>query len=98
MESTVMSGTPVHSTIREGMAGTRIRAIRGILNGTVNSILSAMATGHDYTEGLAQAQAQGYAESDPTDDVERADTVAKTLILAPAGFGRALFPEHLVRR
>src|SRR5260370_15927353 len=98
MESTVMSGTPVLSTIREGMAGTRIRAIRGILNGTVNSILSAMATGHDYTEGLAQAQAQGYAEADPTDDVEGDDTVAKTLILAAAVFGRPLAPEQVVRR
>jgi len=98
MESTVMSGTPVLSTIREGMAGTRIRAIRGILNGTVNSILSAMATGHDYAEGLAQAQAQGYDETDPTDDVEGDDTVAKTLILAAAVFGRALVPEQVVRR
>src|SRR5947207_6690484 len=98
MESTVMSGTPVLSTIREGMAGTRIRAIRGILNGTVNSILSTMAMGHDYAEGLAQAQAQGYAEADPTDDVEGDDTVAKTLILAAAAFGRALTPEQVVRR
>src|SRR2546428_301313 len=98
MESTIMSGTPVLSPIREGMAGTRIRAIRGILNGTVNSILSAMATGHDYAEALAQAQAQGYAEADPTDDVEGDDTVAKTLILAAAVFGRALAPEQVVRR
>ena len=97
MESTVMSGTPVLSTIREGMAGTRIRAIRGILNGTVNSILSAMATGRDYAEALAQAQAQGYAEADPTDDVEGDDTVAKTLILAAAVFGRALAPEQVER-
>ena len=59
MESTVMSGTPVLSTIREGMAGSRNCALRGMLNGTVNFILSAMATGHDYAEGLAQAQAQG---------------------------------------
>jgi len=98
MESTVMSGTPVLSTIREGMAGTRIRAIRGILNGTVNSILSTMAMGHDYAEGLAQAQAQGYAEADPTDDVEGDDTVAKTLILAAVVFSRALTPEQVVRR
>jgi len=76
MESTVMSGTPVLSTIREGMAGTRIRAIRGLLNGTANSILSAMALGHDFAEALAQAQ--GYAEADPTDDVEGDDSVAKT--------------------
>ena len=98
MESTVMSGTPVLSTIREGMAGTRIRALRGILNGTVNSILSAMVMDHDYAEALAQAQAQGYAEADPVDDVEGDDTVAKTLILAATVFARALTPEQVVRR
>lgn len=97
MESTVMSGTPVLSTIREGMAGTRIRAIRGILNGTANFILSAMAMGQDYAEALAQAQAQGYAEADPTDDVEGDDAVAKTLILAAVIFGHALAPEQVVR-
>jgi homoserine dehydrogenase len=97
MESTVMSGTPVLSTMREGMAGTNIRAIRGILNSTTNFILSAMATGCDYPEALAQAQAQGYAESDPSDDVEGDDAVAKTLILAAAVFGRALAPSQVVR-
>jgi homoserine dehydrogenase len=97
MESTVMSGTPVLSTIREGMAGTRIRAIRGILNGTANFILSAMARGSDYAEALAQAQALGYAEADPTDDVEGDDAVAKTLILAAVVFGRALAPSQVVR-
>jgi homoserine dehydrogenase len=98
MESTVMSGTPVLSTIREGMAGTRIRAIRGLLNGTVNSILSSMALGHGYAEALIQAQALGYAEADPTDDVEGDDTVAKTLILAAVVFGRALTPGQVVRQ
>jgi homoserine dehydrogenase len=98
MESTVMSGTPVLSTIREGMAGTRIRAIRGILNGTANYILSAMALGHGYAEALAQTQALGYAEADPTDDVEGDDPVAKTLILAAVVFGRALTPEQVVRQ
>jgi homoserine dehydrogenase len=97
MESTVMSGTPVLSTLREGMAGTRIRAIRGILNGTANYILSAMAMGLGYAEALAEAQALGYAEADPTDDVEGDDAVAKTLILAAAVFGRALTPEQVVR-
>jgi len=95
MESTVMSGTPVLSTIREGMAGTRIRAIRGILNGTANSILSAMAQGQGYAEGLAEAQAQGYAEADPTDDVEGYDTVAKTLILAVSRLVVRLSPSKL---
>jgi homoserine dehydrogenase len=98
MESTVMSGTPVLSTIREGMAGTRIRALRGILNGTANSILSAMARGSDYAEALAQAQALGYAEADPTDDVEGDDAVAKTLILAAVAFGRALVPSQVARQ
>ena len=97
MESTVMSGTPVLSTIREGMAGARIRALRGILNGTANYILTAMTLGRTYAEALAQAQAQGYAEADPTDDVEGDDTVAKTLILAAAVFGRALAPAQVVR-
>jgi homoserine dehydrogenase len=97
MESTVMSGTPVLSTIREGMAGTRIRALRGILNGTANYILSAMAQGQDYAEALAQAQVLGYAEADPTDDVEGDDTVAKTLILATAVFGRVLVPSQVAR-
>ncbi len=97
MESTVMSGTPVLSTIREGMAGTSIRALRGILNGTANSILSAMALGHTYAEALTQAQAQGFAEADPTDDVEGDDTVAKTLILAAVAFGRALAPSQVMR-
>lgn len=97
MESTVMSGAPVLSTIREGMAGTRIRAIRGILNGTANYILTAMAQGQSYTQALAEAQARGYAEADPTDDVAGYDTVAKTLILAAVAFGRALTPGQVVR-
>lgn len=98
MESTVMAGTPILSTIREGLAGCRIRAIRGILNGTTNYILSAMASGRGYDEVLAEAQAQGYAEADPTADVEGYDVVAKTLILATFAFGHSLKPEQVIRR
>ena len=98
MESTVMAGTPVISTIREGMAGARIFAIRGILNGTTNYILSAMSEGRDYGEGLADAQSKGYAETDPTADVEGYDAVAKTLILAALVFGHTLKPEQVVRK
>src|SRR5947209_3739010 len=97
MEATVMAGTPVLSTIREGMAGANVTAIRGILNGTTNYILSAMATGRDYAEALAEAQAQGYAEADPTADVEGYDAVAKTLILAALVFGRPLTPDQVLR-
>ncbi len=97
MESTVMAGTPVLSSVLEGMAGARVRALRGILNGTTNYILSAMTAGRDYAEVLAEAQAQGYAEADPTADVEGYDAVAKTLILAALVFGHTLKPEQVTR-
>jgi homoserine dehydrogenase len=98
MEATVMAGTPVLSTISEGMAGAKVRSIRGILNGTTNYILSAMASGRDYADVLAEAQAQGYAEADPTADVEGYDAVAKTLILAAVVFGHSLKPEQVARK
>ena len=97
LESTVMAGTPVISTIREGMAASSITAIRGILNGTTNYILSSMTAGRDYAEALAEAQAQGYAEADPTADVEGYDAVAKTLILSALFFGQQLKPEQVIR-
>jgi homoserine dehydrogenase len=98
MEATVMAGTPIISTIREGMAGASVHALRGILNGTTNYILSAMADGRDYAGVLADAQAQGYAETDPTADVEGYDALAKTLILATLVFGHPLKPEQVIRQ
>ncbi len=98
MESTVMAGTPVISTIREGMAGASVHALRGILNGTTNYILTAMAAGQSYAGALADAQARGYAETDPTADVEGHDAVAKTLILAALVFGRSLKPGDVIRQ
>ncbi len=98
MESAVMAGTPVISTIREGMAGASITSVRGILNGTTNYILSAMASGRDYAEVLADAQAQGYAETDPTADVEGYDAVAKTMILAALVFNHPLRVEQVERQ
>jgi len=93
-----MSGTPVLSTIREGLAGTRVLGVRGILNGTANHILTLMAEGREYATALAEAQAQGYAEPDPTDDVEGHDVVAKVRILAAATFGQALTSDQVIRR
>src|SRR5258708_7907967 len=92
MEATVMAGTPVISTIREGMAGAQISAIRGILNGTTNYILSAMAAGRDHAEVLTEA------EADPAADVEGYDALAKTLILAAVVFGQPLKPEQVARQ
>lgn len=90
LESTVMAGTPVLNMIREGLAGSNILAMRGILNGTTNYILSAMMNGHSYQETLAEAQAAGYAEADPTADVEGFDALAKVLILAATVFKHPL--------
>jgi homoserine dehydrogenase len=98
MESTVMSGTPVLGTIREGLAGARVLSVRGILNGTANHILTSMAEGLDYAAALADAQARGYAEPDPTDDVEGHDVVAKTRILAAVAFGRGLSLDQVAVR
>ncbi len=98
MESSVMAGTPVLSTIREGMAGAKVTAIRGILNGTTNYILTAMSSGQSYADALAEAQAKGYAESDPTADVEGFDAVAKTMILAALVFDHPLTVEQVQRQ
>jgi homoserine dehydrogenase len=98
MESTVMAGTPVLSTIQAGIAGAQVYSIRGILNGTTNYILSAMAQGRNSADVLAEAQAQGYAEADPTADVEGYDVVAKTLILSSLVFDCSLKPGQVMRR
>lgn len=98
VEATVMAGTPVISTIREGLAGAKIQAVRGILNGTTNYILSAMTAGRDYRDVLAEAQSLGYAESDPTADVEGYDAIAKTLILAALAFGEPMRVEQVQRQ
>jgi homoserine dehydrogenase len=98
MESTVMSGTPVLSTVREGLAGARVTGLRGILNGTANHILTRMAEGLDYPAALADAQARGYAEPDPSDDVDAHDVVAKARILAAVAFGEAVGLGQVARR
>ena len=96
MESTVMSGTPVLSTLQEGLAGARVVALRGILNGTANHILTRMAEDLDYPAALADAQARGYAEPDSSDDVEGHDVVAKARILAAVAFSRTVTLDQVV--
>ena len=97
-ESTVMSGTPVLSTFVEGLAGATPLALRGLLNATANFILTRMAEGTPYEAALAEAQAAGLAERDPTDDVEGNDTVAKLMILSALVFGRQLRREDVACR
>jgi homoserine dehydrogenase len=97
-ESTVMSGTPVLSTLVDGLAGTSPTRVRGILNATANFILTAMETGTSYEAALADAQATGLAERDPSADVDGYDSTAKTMILAGLLFGRQIPFDDVVRR
>jgi homoserine dehydrogenase len=89
-EAAVMAGTPNMRLALQALAGATITEARGILNGTTNYILTQMEGGMSYPHALAQAQALGYAEADPTADVDGWDAASKVLILAAALFGRQL--------
>lgn len=89
-EATVMAGTPSIRLAQSALAGCEIREARGILNGTTNYILTEMERGMAYNAALAQAQALGYAEADPSGDVDGWDAAAKALIIARAVFGTPL--------
>lgn len=90
IEGTVMSGTPVLNLTEGPLAGCSISAARGILNGTTNYILTQMEEGMAYEEALKKAQELGYAEADPTGDVEGYDARGKVTILANVVMGTAL--------
>ena len=81
-EGAVMSGSPVLVWAKDCFPGEQITRIRGILNGTTNYILGQMEVGLTYAEALKQAQALGYAEADPTADLEGSDVRAKVIVLA----------------
>ncbi len=88
-EAAVAGGIPVIKAVREGLAGNRIRRVAGILNGTCNYILSTMREhGRDFAPVLEEAQRLGYAESDPSFDIDGIDTAHKLAILAAIAFGR----------
>lgn len=82
VEGTVMSGTPALRMGIEMLAGATVTRVEGILNGTTNYILTQMEHGATYAQALAEAQAEGYAEADPTSDVEGHDAAGKVVILA----------------
>ena len=87
-EASVGGGIPLIRPLRESLAGERITRVTGIVNGTTNYILSRMTeAGASYHEALAEAQSLGYAERDPTADVEGFDAAAKAAILANVAFG-----------
>ncbi len=88
-EASVAGGIPAIKTLREGLAGNRLQRVYGILNGTSNYILTTMRErGREFAEVLADAQKLGYAEADPSFDIDGIDAAHKLAILASVGFGR----------
>ena len=87
-EAAVAGGIPIIKALREGLAANRISALAGIINGTGNFILTEMAAaGRSFEDVLAEAQALGYAEADPTFDIDGTDAAHKLVILASIAFG-----------
>lgn len=91
-EGTVMSGTPVIRLARQAMSGADITGFEGILNGTSNFILSRMEARRSFADAVSEAQSLGYAEADPTADVEGYDVRLKVVILANEILGANLGP------
>jgi homoserine dehydrogenase len=90
-EAAVAGVVPVIRVLQESLAGAHVERIHGIVNGTTNYVLTEMArTGVTYAEALAQAQRLGYAEADPSDDVNGSDAAAKMAILARLAFGTSV--------
>ena len=88
-EAAVAGGIPVIKTLRESLAGNRLARVYGILNGTSNYILTTMReSGREFADVLADAQNLGYAEADPSFDIDGVDAAHKLAILASVGFGR----------
>jgi len=97
-EAAVAGGIPLIRPLRESLAGERIRRVTGIVNGTTNYILTRMTeAGAPYADALAEAQQLGYAERDPTADVEGYDAGAKLAILASIAFGARVVAGDVYR-
>ncbi|MGD9600314.1 MAG: homoserine dehydrogenase [Gammaproteobacteria bacterium] len=95
-EAAVAGGIPVIKVIREALAGNDVQWLAGIINGTCNFILSAMSeAGSDFAEVLAEAQRLGYAEADPSFDIDGIDAAHKLTILAALAFGIPLQFQHV---
>ena len=94
-EGTVMSGTPVIRMAQKTLLGAGLHGFEGILNGTSNFVLGRMEAGLDFAAAVKEAQNLGYAEADPTADVEGHDVRLKVVILANELFGQKLTPKNV---
>lgn len=96
MEASVAGGIPVHAVLREGISGDRITDLYGILNGTSNYILTEIErAGTPFAEVLAEAQRLGYAEANPSADIDGHDARSKLAILAALAFGESITAEDI---
>ena len=97
-EAAVAGGIPLIRPLRESLVGEDVTRVMGIVNGTTNYILTKMSDeGSSYSDALAEAQALGYAEADPTADVEGFDAAAKAAIIASMAFGRRVVASDVYR-
>ncbi|MCS7025161.1 MAG: homoserine dehydrogenase [Bryobacteraceae bacterium] len=96
MEASVAGGIPIHAVLREGISGDRVVALQGILNGTSNYILTEIERhGADFDAVLKDAQRLGYAEADPSADIDGWDARSKLAILAALAFGERITPGDI---
>ncbi len=97
-EASVGGGIPVLAVIQDSLRANRIESIRAIINGTTNFVLSSMEeSGSSFEDALAEAQSLGYAEADPTADVDAHDAVYKLSILTRLAFGASVNPDAIHR-
>jgi homoserine dehydrogenase len=96
MEASVAGGIPIHTVLREGISGDHITALMGILNGTCNYILTEIEKhGTPLETVLAEAQRLGYAEANPTNDIEGYDARSKLALLSALAFGERITPSDI---
>jgi len=96
MEASVAGGIPIHTVLREGISGDRVTTLYGILNGTSNFILTEIEKhGAAFAQVLAEAQRLGFAEADPSADVDGYDARSKLAILAALAFGEKITPSDI---
>jgi homoserine dehydrogenase len=96
MEASVAGGIPIHAVLREGISGDRVTTLFGILNGTSNFILTEIEKRKaNFDDVLAEAQQLGYAEADPTADIDGYDARSKLAILAALAFGEKITPSDI---
>ena len=96
-EAAVGGAIPIVRSLDDALAGDEVQAIAGVFNGTCTSILSAMEEGADYAAALARAQQLGYAEADPSSDVDGIDAAHKLALLVQLAFGLAVLSPRIAR-